>query len=189
LRSRQRTTEGGAPRGEERRKMMKVYGAIAVMSGIMVITEKNTMHSVFYLVLAFVNAAVIVVMRGVDYLGLLLIIVYVGAIAILFLFVVMMINLKEEESNRTRYVPIGMIIVAVLMYEVYEEYPKEKAIEREEVYMINGGETNVGLIGEGMYTWEQIMYGSVVLLVAMIGAIVLTIGHTEGVRRQELYRK
>ena len=85
--------------------------------------------------------------------------------------------------------PIGMIIVAVLMYEVYEEYPKEKAIEREEVYMINGGETNVGLIGEGMYTWEQIMYGSVVLLVAMIGAIVLTIGHTEGVRRQELYRK
>lgn len=105
-------------------RMTTVFGTIAIISSIMVITEKNTIHSVFYLVMSFVNTAIILIITGVDYLGLLIIIVYVGAIAILFLFVVMMINIKSEETNRTRYTPIGLIITMVLIMEVYMVYPQ-----------------------------------------------------------------
>ena len=132
--------------------MTIVFGTIAVLSGLMVITEKNTMLSVFYLVVTFVNASIILIIKGVDYLGLLLIIVYVGAIAILFLFVVMMINIKQEETNRTRYVPIGMIVVTVLMLEVYQEYPKMKMAEQQDTIEISGTGQNVEMIGGGMYT-------------------------------------
>ena len=132
--------------------MTIVLGTIAVLSALMVITEKNTIHSVFYLVMTFVNTALIIIIWGVDYIGLLMIIVYVGAIAILFLFVVMMINVKSEEVNRTRYVPIGMIIGLVLMIEVYIQYPQKQQVEGIETYEINGGETNIQWIGEMMYT-------------------------------------
>ena len=169
--------------------MTIVFGTIAVISALFVITEKNTIHSVFYLVLAFVNSALILIIWGVDYLGLLLIIVYVGAIAILFLFVVMMINIKNEEINRTRYVPIGIIIAIVLMLEVYVLFPETNQVEKITEYSINGGESNVHLLGELLYNWEVIMYGGLVLLVAMIGAIVLTLSHSEGVKRQELFTK
>ncbi len=109
----------------------------------MVITEKNTIHSVFYLVMAFVNSSLILIIWGVDYLGLLLIIVYVGAIAILFLFVVMMINIKNEEINRTKYVPIGLIVAFVLMLEVYIQYPLTVQVNKVLSFSINGGETNL----------------------------------------------
>ena len=156
----------------------------------MVIISRNTMHSVFYLVMSFVNAAVMLVIWGIDYIGLMLIIVYVGAIAIIFLFVVMMINEKKEESNRTRYVPIGVIAMIVMMVEVYQKYPEMKEVGEESYkYKINGGETNITMMGEMIYTWELIMYGGVVLLVAMVGAIVLTISHTQGVKRQDIYSK
>jgi len=118
----------------------------------MVITEKNTVHSVFYLVLSFVNTAIILIITGVDYLGLLIIIVYVGAIAILFLFVVMMINIKSEETNRTRYTPIGIIITMVLIFEVYLVYPKLPVVTPATTYEINGGTSNIEAIGEIMYT-------------------------------------
>ena len=84
----------------------------------MVITDKNSIHSVFYLVLTFVNSAVILIEWGIDYLGLLLVIIYVGAIAILFLFVIMMLNVKKEETNLTRYVPIGIVIGIIFIAEV-----------------------------------------------------------------------
>lgn len=124
-----------------------------VLSGIMVITSRNTMHSVFYLVMAFVNAAIMLVCLDIDYLGLLLIIVYVGAIAILFLFVVMMINVKKEESNRTKYVPIGIIAMLVMMAEVYAKYPTLKEVKLEYYnYKINGGNTNIHMVGNIIYT-------------------------------------
>jgi NADH-quinone oxidoreductase subunit J len=88
----------------------------------------------------------------VDYLGLLIIIVYVGAIAILFLFVVMMINVRVEETNRTRYVPIGIIISIALITEVYLQYPELARVEEKEEYKINGGETNMTMMGEVIYT-------------------------------------
>jgi NADH-quinone oxidoreductase subunit J len=123
--------------------MSIIFGTIAVLSALMVITEKNTIHSVFYLVLAFINSALILIIWGVDYLGLLLIIVYVGAIAILFLFVVMMINIKNEEINRMKYVPIGLIVAFILMLEVYLQFPQTVSVKSLEIFSINGGETNV----------------------------------------------
>ncbi|MBS0186149.1 MAG: NADH-quinone oxidoreductase subunit J [Proteobacteria bacterium] len=131
--------------------MTTVFGTIAIISSLMVITEKNTVHSVFYLVMSFVNTAIILIITGVDYLGLLIIIVYVGAIAILFLFVVMMINIKSEEINRARYTPIGLIITTVLIMEVYMVYPKLSPIAQESVYSINGATTNIQALGEIMY--------------------------------------
>ena len=102
----------------------------------------------------------------------------------------MMINIKSEETNRTRYVPIGLIISVVLIIEVYMQYPGMAQEERGALgYKINGGETNITMMGQMIYTWELVMFGSMVLLVAMIGAIVLTISHTEGVKRQDIYRK
>ena len=132
--------------------MIAAFSTIALLAAIMVITEKNTVHSVFYLVLSFVNTAIIIIITGVDYIGLLIIIVYVGAIAILFLFVVMMINIKSEEMNRTRYTPIGVIIILVLMMEVYMEYPTLVGVEKNPTYMINGQPRNIEAIGESMYS-------------------------------------
>jgi len=169
--------------------MIIVFGTIAIISALFVITEKNTIHSVFYLVLTFVNSSIMIIIRGVDYLGLLLIIVYVGAIAILFLFVVMMINIKNEEINRTKYVPIGLIVVLILMLEVYIQFPKLNTVSIMESYPINGGSSNLMNIGQILYSWEVIIYGSLILLVALIGAIVLTLSHTEGVKRQDLFSK
>jgi NADH-quinone oxidoreductase subunit J len=126
--------------------MTLIFGTIAVLSALMVITDKNTIHSVFYLVLSFVNSSIILLIWGVDYLGLLLIIVYVGAIAILFLFVVMMINIKNEDINRSKYVPIGLIVALVLMLEVYIQYPKMlevSLLSSHLSYPINGDISNV----------------------------------------------
>lgn len=133
--------------------MTIILGSLMVLSGIMVITSRNTMHSVFYLVMSFVNAAILLVISDIDYLGLLLIIVYVGAIAILFLFVVMMINVKKEESNRTKYVPIGIIAMLVMMGEVYAKYPTLKEVKQEYYnFKINGGNTNIHMVGNIIYT-------------------------------------
>jgi len=132
--------------------MITVFGTLAIISALMVITEKNTVHSVFYLVMSFVNTAIILVITGVDYLGLLVIIVYVGAIAILFLFVVMMINIKSEEMNRARYTPIGLIVILVLIMEVYMVYPRMIEVESPLSYRINGATSNIESIGEIMYS-------------------------------------
>jgi NADH-quinone oxidoreductase subunit J len=88
------------------------FGALAVINGLMVITAKNPVHSVFYLVLAFISASLLLILLGVEFLPVVFMIVYVGAIAILFLFVVMMLNIKLVEilDNSTRYAPIGFII-------------------------------------------------------------------------------
>lgn len=125
--------------------MSIVLGTLAVLAGLMVITEKNTVRSVFYLVLSFINSAIIIINWGIDYLGLLLIIVYVGAIAILFLFVIMLINVKNEETNRTHYVPVGLIITLAMMAELYMEFPAQvkMGVENLEIFDINGGFKNI----------------------------------------------
>jgi NADH:ubiquinone oxidoreductase subunit 6 (subunit J) len=97
--------------------LISLLGIGAVYSGLMVISSKNPVHSVFYLVLAFANTSILLLIKGVEFLSLLFLIVYVGAIAILFLFVVMMLNIKLVEiiDNTTRYVPIGFIIGIVFL--------------------------------------------------------------------------
>lgn len=165
-----------------------VFGVLAVVSGFMVITEKNTIHSVFYLVLTFVNSAIILIQWGIDYLGLLIVIIYVGAIAILFLFVLMMLNLKKEETNLMRYVPIGVIIGLIMIGEVWSLYPQRLEVKEGQEIGVNGGLSNIENLGSVMYDMGIITYGSLVLLVAMIGAIILTLNHTEGIKRQDLFK-
>jgi NADH-quinone oxidoreductase subunit J len=132
--------------------MTIIFGTIAIITALLVITDKNTIHSVFYLVLTFVNASIMLIIKGVDYLGLLLIIVYVGAIAILFLFVVMMINIKFEDINRTKYVPIGLIVAIILMLEVYIQFPLLNHTMKLENFSINGANSNLINIGLILYS-------------------------------------
>jgi NADH-quinone oxidoreductase subunit J len=173
-------------------------GLGAVYSGIMVISSRNPIHSVFYLVLAFINASLLLVIMGVEFLSVLFIIVYVGAIAILFLFVVMMLNIKLVEimDNTTRYVPIGFIIGLIFLslistlldFEIFSQIngaSKEDSLNTIVVYT----QSNIEAIGNILYT-EYYLYfliASFILLVSMLGAIILTIYHSEKIKRQDLF--
>ncbi len=166
----------------------------AVFSGWKVITNKNPILSVFWLVLAFVNGALLLLLLGVEFLPVLFIIVYVGAVAILFLFVVMLLNIKMVEigENTTRYAPLGVIIGLVFLYQIF--YLRDLTTEASwgiESYnyseLINV--TNIEQIGNLLYTeyWVYFLVSSLVLLVSMIGAIVLCLYHEEGIKRQDLF--
>jgi len=122
-----------------------MFGMGAIMSGILVISSNNPIHSIFALVLGFGNVSSIMILLGVEFLGVLFLIVYVGAIAILFLFVIMMLNIKLVEllDNATRYIPIGMIIGVLLLIEItillQNIFPRNKG-------MIIAGESYTNII-------------------------------------------
>ena len=103
--------------------MTLIFGFISLVFSSLVISEKNTMLAVFYLVGTFISMSCLLLLLEVDYLGLLFIIVYVGAIAILFLFVIMMINIKLEDSSDSQFTPIGIIIILIMVFEIYLDYP------------------------------------------------------------------
>jgi NADH:ubiquinone oxidoreductase subunit 6 (subunit J) len=181
---------------------MKIYlylGSIsAVLSGWKVITSKNPILSVFWLVVTFAAAAFLLILLGVEFLPLLFIIVYVGAIAILFLFVVMLLNIKlvEITENATRYVPIGIITGLVFLYQIYFGLD---SFRNQEINILSNSSTmdfihitkqnNIQQIGELLYTdyWLYFIISSLILLVSMIGAIVLSLYHEESVKRQDLF--
>jgi NADH-quinone oxidoreductase subunit J len=186
--------------------LISLLGIGAVYSGLMVISSKNPVHSVFYLVLAFANTSILLLIKGVEFLSLLFLIVYVGAIAILFLFVVMMLNIKLVEiiDNTTRYVPIGFIIGIVFLSMIISilnigqtglfnvqilsnSSLSDWNLDLSLLNIVN--HTNIEALGFILYTDYFIFFiiASFILLVAMIGAIVLTIYHEEGVRRQDLF--
>jgi NADH-quinone oxidoreductase subunit J len=185
--------------------LISILGIGAVYSGLMVISSKNPVHSVFYLVLAFANTSILLLIKGVEFLSLLFLIVYVGAIAILFLFVVMMLNIKLVEiiDNTTRYVPIGFIIGIVFLsmiisilnigdlnFNINPTLPSEGVENQFDISLLNiVNHTNIEALGFILYTDYFLFFiiASFILLVAMIGAIVLTIYHEEGVRRQDLF--
>lgn len=175
-----------------------IFGSGALISGFLVISAKNPIHSVFFLVVAFANASILMLLLGVEFLSILFLIVYVGAIAILFLFVVMMLNIKSVEmaDNATRYVPIGFIIGFIFLVEVYilvegsiQSRPSDFILETANYgvlwYPSSG---NITALGQVLYTEYYIWFlvASFILLVAMIGAIVLTLEH-ESVKRQDLF--
>lgn len=130
-----------------------VFGFISLLFSLLVISEKNTMFSVFYLVGTFTSMACLLLALKIDYLGLLLIIVYVGAIVILFLFVVMMINIKLEDSSRSQFTPIGIIIILIMILEVYTNYYLVPEVLPGELYslQINGKIPNIESLGLIMY--------------------------------------
>ena len=172
-----------------------LFAAVAVASGVMVISARNPVHSVLFLILAFFTSAGLFVLMGAEFLAMVLVIVYVGAVAVLFLFVVMMldINFVELRQGFLRYLPIGGAIGVVLMIElivlgvsggVAPEIPDLAAAPTPAI----GVTTNTHALGEILYTRYVYLFqaAGMVLLVAMIGAIVLTLRRREGVRKQRI---
>jgi NADH-quinone oxidoreductase subunit J len=170
------------------------FSAILLLCGIMVIASRNPVHSVLFLILAFFSAAGLFVLLGAEFLAMILVVVYVGAVAVLFLFVVMMldINFVELRQGFLRYLPIGALIGLVLLVELLLVYSgwvsAPKAGSLTQVSVTAGAMSNTHALGEVLYTKYLYLFetAGMVLLVAMIGAIVLTLRERVGVRRQSI---
>mgnify|MGYP001546601952 CR=1 FL=1 len=171
------------------------FAAILVFSALMVITARNPVHSVLFLILAFFTAAGLFVLLGAEFLAMILTIVYVGAVAVLFLFVVMMldINFQDLRKGALEYVPIGVTIGVILLLELFFlfqnwEFAKEAAAESEVPAPDGVTMTNAEGLGAVLYTDYFLIFqiSGLILLVAMIGAIVLTLRSRLGVRRQKV---
>ena len=172
-----------------------VFAALLVASGVMVISARNPVHSVLYLVLAFFQAAGLCVLLGAEFIAMILVIVYVGAVAVLFLFVVMMldINFRELRTGALQYLPIGGLIGLILLAELAAVLGgwiiAPAAVQATSAPMAAMGDaTNTEQLGQLIYTHYVYLFqaSGIVLLIAMIGAIVLTLRAREGVRKQNI---
>ena len=170
-----------------------LMAAVTLASGIAVVSAKNPVHSVLFLIAAFFSAAGLFVLLGAEFLAMLLVVVYVGAVAVLFLFVVMMLDVDFAQLRQgfARYMPIGLVVAAILAAEmvlVSTSVAGGGAAKASPGPMASGGlaVTNAEAIGRVLYTDYIYLFqaAGMVLLVAMIGAIVLTLRHKPGVRRQ-----
>ncbi|MDM7946323.1 MAG: NADH-quinone oxidoreductase subunit J [Oceanibaculum nanhaiense] len=172
-----------------------LFAGITVASAVMVIASRNPVHSVLYLILAFFNAAGLFVLIGAEFLAMILVVVYVGAVAVLFLFVVMMldINFLRMREGFLQYLPIGGLIGVILLIELglvfgtwilAPEMAQMSALPTPAMADVS----NTEAIGRVMYTKYVYLFqaSGLVLLVAMIGAIVLTMRQREGVRKQSI---
>ncbi|MAI02602.1 MAG: NADH-quinone oxidoreductase subunit J [Rickettsiales bacterium TMED254] len=173
-----------------------LFSTVIVLSSIAVISSRNPVHSVLFLILAFVNAAGIFVLANAEFLAMILLIVYVGAVAVLFLFVVMMLNVSIEEiKHQTRkYFLSGLLVGGVLLAELIFSFSNLDILynKSENNSNLNNTEfSNAHQIGKIMYTDYFFIFqmSGCVLLVAMIGAIVLTLRKREGVLRQNISRQ
>ena len=170
-----------------------LFSGITIASGLMVVAARNPVHSVLFLILAFVNAAGLFLLLGAEFLAMLLIVVYVGAVAVLFLFVVMMLDVDFAELRQgfLQYLPIGGLIGLIFAVElllVVGAWVIDPQIVRAPVAAIPSNISNTEAIGRVLYT-QYIYYfqaAGLVLLVAMIGAIVLTLRERPGVKRQDI---
>ncbi|MFN3514333.1 MAG: NADH-quinone oxidoreductase subunit J [Phenylobacterium sp.] len=171
-----------------------LLAAVTVGAGFGVVSSRNPVHSVLFLILAFFSAAGLFVLLGAEFLAMLLVIVYVGAVAVLFLFVVMMLDVDFAALRQgfARYLPLGGLVAAVLVVEmivVATSVARNGAARLNEAPAAAGPEiTNAETIGRVLYTDYVYFFqaAGLVLLVAMIGAIVLTLRHKPSVRRQSV---
>jgi len=176
------------------------FSIIAVFSAIMVIASKNTVHSVFFLILDFISISCLFIMIGAEFLGMIMLIVYVGAVAVLFLFVVMMLNVAQQKDEWfkgkifTSHIPFGSLISIIIFLELIIviggwKY-KPNLIETSSI-QIDKNFTNTHALGNVIYTdyIHLFQLAGLILLVAMIGAIVLTYRKREGVKRQSYFRQ
>tara|TARA_Y100000768_G_scaffold1695_1_gene1321 strand:+ start:166 stop:780 length:615 start_codon:yes stop_codon:yes gene_type:complete len=172
-----------------------IFSFVMLLSALMVISTKNPVHSVLFLILAFLNAAGIFVILHAEFLAMILIIVYVGAVAVLFLFVVMMLDIKTtiEKSNILQYMPIGLFIGFVFIAELVIVLINTK-LELSNMQILSNPLnkfaelSNTKAIGSVLYT-DYILHfqlAGVILLIAMIGSIVLTLRERTGVKRQSV---
>jgi len=176
------------------------FSIIAVFSAIMVIASKNTVNSVFFLILDFISISCLFIMIGAEFLGMIMLIVYVGAVAVLFLFVVMMLNVAQQKDEWfkgkifTSHIPFGSLISIIIFLELIIviggwKY-KPNLIETSSI-QIDKNFTNTHALGNVIYTdyIHLFQLAGLILLVAMIGAIVLTYRKREGVKRQSYFRQ
>ena len=170
-----------------------VFSGVAILSALMVVIARNPVRSVLFLILAFISAAGLFVLLGAEFLAMLLIVVYVGAVAVLFLFVVMMLDVDFAELKQgfLSYLPLGGLVGIVLAAELamlgltWQSSPQAESLR---AAVMPEGMSNVEALGTVIY--DQYVYffqaAGLVLLVAMIGAIVLTLRHKPGVKRQSV---
>jgi NADH-quinone oxidoreductase subunit J len=173
-----------------------IFSAVLLLSALMVIGARNPVHSVLFLILAFFNAAALFVLLGAEFLAMILVVVYVGAVAVLFLFVVMMLDIDFVELRRgfMQYLPLGALIGLTLLVELLVPlfaWAFGNAVPAARSNPLPAGVSNTEALGRILYT-DYIFYfqtAGIILLVAMIGAIVLTLRHRPGVRRQSIARQ
>ncbi|WP_291208343.1 NADH-quinone oxidoreductase subunit J [Hyphomonas sp.] len=167
-----------------------LIAAVVILSAVFVIAARNPVHSVLWLILAFFSSAGLMVLIGAEFLAMLLIVVYVGAVAVLFLFVVMMLDVDfvELKQGSLGYWPFALLIGAILIAEMALVWAASGALTFDNFDPSPGAETNTEAIGAVMYTQYLLLFqlAGVILLVAMIGAIVLTLRHRPNVKRQDV---
>jgi NADH-quinone oxidoreductase subunit J len=176
-----------------------VFAAIAVISAVMVIASRNPVHSVLFLILTFFNAAGLFVLMGAEFLAMILVVVYVGAVAVMFMFVVMMldINFVQLRQGFLSYLPIGGLIGLILLVEMlivlagWQLAPDAQLAETIAIAPPPTEVTNTHALGQLLYTHYIFLFqvAGMILLIAMIGAIVLTHRRRSGVRRQDIGRQ
>ncbi len=176
------------------------FSFIAIISAIMLTVSKNTVHSVFFLILDFISISCLFIMIGAEFLGMMMLIVYVGAVAVLFLFVVMMLNVTQQENQwfistkSSTHLPIGLLISLVIFFElivVIGGWKFKPDLITSMSLSINQNITNTHSLGNVIYTdyIHVFQLSGMILLVAMIGAIVLTFRQRSGVKRQSYFKQ
>ncbi len=167
-----------------------LFAAVMMASGVMVISARNPVHSVLFLILAFLNAAALFVLMGAEFLAMILAIVYVGAVAVLFMFVVMMLDIDFSQAREgfLRYLPIGGAVGLVVLIELGLVAATIRSEAGQTTGPTAGPVSNTEALGQILYTEYFYLFqaAGLILLVAMVGAIVLTLRDREGVRRQKV---
>ena len=178
-----------------------IFSLIAIVSAVMVTVSKNTVHSVFFLILDFISISCLFIMIGAEFLGMIMLIVYVGAVAVLFLFVVMMLNVAEQKgqwfSSRWdggTHIPVGLLVSLIIFFEliiVIGGWKYKPDLLNSLSINISKEVTNTRSIGNVLYTDYILLFqiSGMILLVAMIGAIVLTYRERAGVKRQSYIKQ
>jgi len=176
------------------------FSIIAIISAIMVTASKNTVHSVFFLILDFISISCLFIMIGAEFLGMIMLIVYVGAVAVLFLFVVMMLNVAQQQNQwflsetSSGHIPIGLIISAIIFFEliiVVGGWKYKPDLVNPTNFSSENNLSNTHSLGQILYTdyIHIFQVSGMILLVAMIGAIVLTYRQREGVKKQSYVKQ
>jgi len=173
-----------------------LFSIVLIASAMMVVVARNPVHSVLFLILAFFNSAALFILNGAEFLAMILVVVYVGAVAVLFLFVVMMldVNFARLREGFLRYLPIGGMVGLVFLFElVLVSFAWVDAAPKLSIHHvpIDVHSSNTRALGNVIYTRYALVFqaSGLVLLVAMIGAIVLTLRDRSGVRRQDIGRQ
>ncbi|MBD1164679.1 NADH-quinone oxidoreductase subunit J [Pelagibacterales bacterium SAG-MED13] len=177
-----------------------IFSLIAIISAIMVTVSKNTVHSVFFLILDFISISCLFIMIGAEFLGMIMLIVYVGAVAVLFLFVVMMLNVAQQKNqwllseDSSGHIPVGLIISALIFFEliiVIGGWKYKPNLLESTNQNLSIGLSNTHSLGQILYTdyIHIFQISGMILLIAMIGAIVLTFRQREGVKKQSYIKQ